>query len=137
MKLSINIFLAITLLAIPVVGGANADKLADDPGAAETTWVQFNVVERILNLKSSDTIRWLYFRADGSVSATLGGKAEGKRAILCSYRIVDNWLHIMDYYGKVIYQMRLLRVEKDEVVVENGSGDIERYEFYRNTPDKK
>ena len=92
-------------------------------------WAGFDLFGCSLNLKSDCKIIWYSFHGNGSVSATLGMKKQFMSGPLLNWRISGKWLQVLDDDGKLLFQMRPLKVSATEFSVDNGRGETEIYEI--------
>src|SRR5437899_6464922 len=111
---------AISLLALKAsvsAGDAETGKRTPVTGQAKETWAGLNLSGLELTLRSETEIRWYLFHSDGTVSATVGKKKSYMAGPLWYWRISGQWLQILDDDGKLLYQMLLQKVGKDELSI--------------------
>jgi hypothetical protein len=93
------------------------------------SWDDIDLFSRAFNLKSRVYVQWYYFHPGGSVSVSMGMKKGAIAAPLDQWRRSGQWLQILDYDGKLDWQMRPLKIGANEITVDNGRGGTEVYEL--------
>ena len=96
------------------------------------TWTDLDLPGLTLTLKSSRIIEYFLFHRDGSVSATLGERGKYMSGPLLNWKISGQWMQILDEEGKLLFQMRIQKINEKELSVDNGRGEVEVFKIERN-----
>lgn len=126
------------ILGLGVGGGLSPGIHAKQPSDDKRlTWAKFDLHGSTLKLKSERWVRQYRFDRSGIVSVSIGNLGELIKADLWKWRLSQEWMQLLDADGKLLYQMRLLKVDADTIAVENGDGGTDVFEIEREAAPKR